>query len=61
MLALVLSDEGKAMILKAAYLIAASDGSLHEDEKRLVLDIARCLQMNREQVRQAIDSLEKTS
>lgn len=60
-LALVLSKEGKAMIIKAAYLIAASDGALHDDEKVLILNIARCLQMDKSEMQRAINSLEQPS
>ena len=58
-LALVLSKEGKAMIIKAAYLIAAADGALHEDEKVLILNIARCLQMDKTEMQSAISALEQ--
>lgn len=40
-----LNDNGKEMVIRAAFLIAAADGEFHEDEKALLADIGRALEM----------------
>ncbi len=41
----MLNDHGKEMILRAAYMVAASDGVFHEDEMSLLEESAKALQM----------------
>jgi uncharacterized tellurite resistance protein B-like protein len=41
-----LNDNGKELVVKAAMLVAASDGNLAEEELKLLTDIARALGMS---------------
>ena len=40
-----LNDSGKEMVIRAAYLVAASDGEFQEEEKELISRIANALDM----------------
>jgi len=42
-----LNDNGKEMVVKAAMLVAASDGNLADEELQLLADIARALGMSK--------------
>lgn len=52
-----LNANGKAMVIKAAYLVAAADGEFHEDEKAMIRSIGRTLEMSSAEVKSAINSL----
>lgn len=56
-LSAVLSDEGKEMIIKAAYMVAAADGELHTKEKQLIDTVASCLQVEQDRLKQTLASL----
>ena len=42
----VLNDNGKEMIVKAAFLVAAADGEFQDEEKELLAEIGQALQMS---------------
>ncbi|MEO1270893.1 MAG: TerB family tellurite resistance protein [Myxococcota bacterium] len=56
-LSAVLSDEGKATIVKAAYMVAAADGELHAEEQKLISTIASSLHIDHEQLKRIVASL----
>ncbi len=45
-LASSLNDNGKAMVIKAAFLVAAADGEFHDQEKALITDLAHAMSMS---------------
>jgi len=47
----LLNDEGKEMVVKAAFYVAMSDGDLAEQEMTFLLAVGRCLQMSQHHVR----------
>lgn len=51
-----LNDNGKELIIKAAFLIAAADGEFHEDEKKLLGELASSLNMSTAHFKRVIDS-----
>jgi tellurite resistance protein len=52
-----LNDAGKEIVLKAAFFVAASDGELHEDESRLLAELAAALEMSPSHFKGVIDEL----
>ena len=40
-----LNDSGKEMVVKAAYMVAASDGDIPEEEMQLLRDVGKALEM----------------
>jgi len=52
-----LNDNGKEMVVRAAYLVAAADGEFQEEEKELLGAIAQALQMSPSHVNGVIASL----
>ena len=52
-----LNDQGKEMVIRAAYFVAASDGEFHQDEKELLVKFGRALDMTAPQLKNLINSL----
>ena len=56
-LAGTLNDNGKAMVIKAAFLVAAADGEFQEQERALIALIGQTLNMSAEHVNGVINSM----
>lgn len=54
-----LNEDGKTMVVKAAYLVAAADGVFQEEEKALLASIGRSLGMSSAQFKGVIGSMRK--
>ena len=52
-----LNNDGKEMVVKAAFLVAAADGDFQEEEKELIGRIGQSLQMSSSQLNELISSL----
>ena len=57
-LANVLTDEAKALVIHAVFLIAAADGNIDDAEMATLAGIADALEMSEEQLNEALDSLQ---
>ncbi len=53
----MLNDGGKQLVLKAAFMVAAADGDFADEEKALLADIGKALQMTAKEFNAAIDEL----
>ena len=49
------------LILKAAYLVAASDGTIGEDEKKILVRVAIALGMTKDDIAHTLDELQRPS
>lgn len=58
-LANVLTDEAKAVVIHAVFLIAAADGNIDDSEMATLAGIADALEMSEEQLNEALDSLQE--
>jgi tellurite resistance protein len=52
-----LNDNGKEMVVKAAFHVAAADGEFQEEEKELIVSIGQALEMSSAHVNGLISSL----
>ncbi len=52
-----LNDEGKEIILKAAFYVAMADGHLRDEEKRYLISIGKALQMSDSHIKGVILTL----
>ena len=52
-----LNDQGKEMIIKAAFLIATSDGEFHETEQDLLTQISSSLDLSSAHLRAILDEM----
>jgi len=52
-----LNDHGKAMVVKAAFLVAAADGVFQDEEKEMLGEIGEVLGMNPRKVNEVIRSM----
>jgi tellurite resistance protein len=52
-----LNDSGKEMVIRAAFLVAASDGEFADEEKQLLSEIAGVLQLQEGQLGRIIDEM----
>ncbi len=53
----VLNDDGKEMVVKAAFLVAAADGVFQDEEKVMLADIGHALSMSNAHVNGVISSM----
>ena len=53
-----LTDDGKALIVKAAFFIAAADGVVDEQEKKRLMETAAALQLSRSRLDEILAELE---
>jgi DnaJ-domain-containing protein 1 len=56
-LAPYLNDDGKAIVVKGAFYVAASDGEFHDDEQALLARIGAALQMSPAHTQGVISSI----
>jgi tellurite resistance protein len=52
-----LNDNGKAIVVKAAFLVALADGKLHDEERKALATVGSTLQMESAKFNQVIDSM----
>jgi DnaJ-domain-containing protein 1 len=52
-----LNDQGKEMVVKGAFLVAAADGEFQEEEQQLLVQIGKTLQMSPAHLKGVIDSM----
>ncbi len=52
-----LNDQGKEVIIKAAYLIATADGKFHESEQELLAQIAISLDLSTAHLKAVIEEI----
>lgn len=52
-----LNDNGKEMVVKAAFLVAAADGEFHEEEKALLAEVGQSLGMTAAHFNGVINSM----
>jgi tellurite resistance protein len=53
----VLNDPGKELIVRAAFLVAAADGEFQDEEKQLLVEIGKALQMSGAHLNGVISSM----
>lgn len=56
-MAATLNDNGKELVIKAAFFVAAADGEFQEEEKKLLTDIGKALQMTPAHLNGVLDSM----
>ena len=52
-----LNDEGKEMVVKAAFMVAAADGEFQEEEKALLASVGKSLGMSGAHLKGVLDSM----
>jgi tellurite resistance protein len=55
--AATLNDHGKELVVRAAFLVAAADGQFQDEERQLLTDIGRALQLTPAHLNGVIDSM----
>lgn len=53
----MLNDGGKELVVRAAFMVAAADGDFADEEKQLLAEIGKALQMTSKEFNAAIDAL----
>ncbi len=53
-----LNDSGKEMVVKAAYFVAAADGQVSEEERQLLNEVGKALELPSAQFKAVIEGLE---
>ena len=52
-----LNDAGKELVIKAAFMVAMSDGEFPDEEKALMADIAKALEISNKRFQEILGSL----
>ena len=52
-----LNDNGKAMVVRAAFMVATADGEFHDDEKILISSLGRAMSMSGNELKAIISSM----
>lgn len=52
----MLNDQGKEMVIQAAFMVAASDGEIHDSERELIVRLGTALGMSEAHMKGALES-----